>query len=1145
MHTPHCRLTPFPAASGRLARRSIELMMAALILAMAGLLSSWGSADASSLEPGFAESVVVSGLDGPTQIATLPDGRVLVAEQGGRLRLVKNGALVTTPVLSVTVNRTAEAGFDGVVADPNFASNGYIYVYYTATTPNAHNRISRFTMVGDTASAASEFVLLDLEDLTAFQHVGGAMRFGQDGKLYVGVGDNYTAANAQDMSTIKGKLLRLNADGSVPADNPFLSTTTGKARYIWALGLRNPYTLDVQRGTGRIFISDVGETSWEEINDGLAGANYGWPTTEGYTSDARFESPLYAYPHTADDSGGCAIVGGAFYNPVTSQFPTQYVGRYFFADFCNQWIKSYDPVSGDVANFATALAGEALTPAVANDGTMYYLNRTGTGNGGELRRIIYTGSLGPSIGSEPEDQLVSVGYPATFTVEASGNDPLTYQWMHNGATIPGATAPTYTTPPLGLSNDGDEYHVTVTNGFGQATSRHAVVTMTEDEPPTASIDTPPSGTLWSAGQTISFSGSASDAEDGVLAPAAYTWRVDFGHHASGTPSAHVHPFVAPFSGASGGSFVIPTVGETAPDVYYRIILTVHDSVGLTSTITRDIFPTTANVTLATNPSGLLVGLDGTPHNSPYSFTGVAGIERQLDAPSPQAVNGTLWAFSGWSDGGARTHTISTPSSDSTFTATFTAVPPSIVASPNPIQVCDGSGLGVSTLTWTSGTTVQVRIDSPTGAVFGSSPPGTSSNTTGKWVYEGRTFYLQDISSGTPGTTLASVAVHVTQQGCAPTGSLSASPNPIQVCDGSGLGVTTLTWSSSGATTVEVHLDSPSGPRFAVTGQGTFSRATGKWVYEGRTLYLQDISSGTPGTTLASVAVHVTQQGCAATGSLSASPNPIQVCDGSGLGVTTMTWSSSGATTVEVHLDSPSGPTFAVTGPGTFNYPTGKWVYEGRTLYLQNVSSGSPGTTLASTVVHLTTQGCWSLSASPNPIQVCSGSTGVTTLTWSSTGASTVEVHLDSPSGPRFAVTGPGTFSRATGNWVYEGRTFYLQNVSSGVPGTTLASTTVHLTQQGCPVNGSLSADPNPIQVCDGSGLGVSTLTWTTSGTTSVEVHIDSPTGPTFAVTGSGTSSNTTGKWVYEGRTFYLQNVSSGAPGTTLASTVVYLTTQGC
>jgi glucose/arabinose dehydrogenase len=424
-------------------------------------------------------------------MAFAPDGRIFVCLQNGSLRVVKNGALLPAPFLSVTVDANGERGLLGVAFDPNFASNNFVYVYYTATSPAIHNRVSRFTANGDVAVAGSETVLLELDNLSgATNHNGGAMHFGADGKLYIAVGENANAANAQTLANLLGKMLRLNADGTIPADNPFFNTATGKNRAIWALGLRNPYTFNFQPGTGRMFINDVGQNNSEEINDGIAASNYGWPFCEGQgcssTPPANYRAPLFAYEHTGAAPTGCAITGGVFYNPVTQQFPVEYIGKYFFADFCTSFIRTIDPASPAVsANFATG-AASPVDLQVSTDGSLYYLQRGGTG---ELRRVQYpAGQIPPTIGQHPQSQTVAEGQPVTFNVSATGATPFQYQWQRNNADIPNANSDSYTIPSASLADSGAQFRCIVTNAFGSATSNNATLTVTPNNPPATTHD---------------------------------------------------------------------------------------------------------------------------------------------------------------------------------------------------------------------------------------------------------------------------------------------------------------------------------------------------------------------------------------------------------------------------------------------------------------------------------------------------------------------------------------------------------------------------------------------------------------------------------------------------------------------------------
>lgn len=346
---------------------------------------------AAAVRDGFTETTVATGIARPTAMAFAPDGRLFVCEQGGRLRVVKDGALLATPFLTVTVNSAGERGLLGVAFDPNFPTNSFVYVYYTATTPVVHNRVSRFTADGDVAVPGSEVVLLELNQLTgATNHNGGALHFGPDGLLYIGVGENALGSNAQSLNNLLGKMLRIHPDGSIPATNPFYGTAAGANRAIWALGLRNPFTFAIEPLSGRMMINDVGQSAWEEINEGIPGANYGWPATEGPTVDGRFTSPLFAYPH---GSGVCAISGGTFYPAHASQYPAGYAGDYFFSDFCGGWIRQYDFVTGiHAVDFASGIPSP-VDLRVGPEGALYYLARGSGTNAGFVARIDFSGGL--------------------------------------------------------------------------------------------------------------------------------------------------------------------------------------------------------------------------------------------------------------------------------------------------------------------------------------------------------------------------------------------------------------------------------------------------------------------------------------------------------------------------------------------------------------------------------------------------------------------------------------------------------------------------------------------------------------------------------------------------------------------------------
>ena len=359
------------------------------------------------LPPGFIAETLATNLNAATAIAPAPDGRIFLAEQTGRLLVWKTGRLLEAPALTLHVTDYWERGLIGLTLDPDFPRVPQLFVLYVTDRPVVHHVLSRFTIRGDQVEPSSERILLEGDDQSRLGgtqpagHQGGALRFGSDGKLYVGLGEQTAGEPSQSLETLQGKILRLNPDGSIPADNPFYSRVSGKYRAIVCLGVRNPFGLAAQKETGRIFFTDVGASAFEEVNELAPGANYGWPRAEGFSTNQAFRNPLYAYSPAV----GQSICGGTFYSrsagaSAASLFPERWRGRFFFVDFMKHWIKAMDPMAPtNVTTFARGLHGPVAVEA-APDGSLLVLNRGAVwrdpkkfvANAGSLVRIRYAGA---------------------------------------------------------------------------------------------------------------------------------------------------------------------------------------------------------------------------------------------------------------------------------------------------------------------------------------------------------------------------------------------------------------------------------------------------------------------------------------------------------------------------------------------------------------------------------------------------------------------------------------------------------------------------------------------------------------------------------------------------------------------------------
>jgi len=628
-------------------------------------------------------TIIASGLTEPTDMRFLPDGSILITEKGGAIRVFKNGQLQDQPLITIPTKTGGERGVTAVEVDPNFTSNHYIYVAYTGM--DDHEKLSRLTVTGYTGGpgidalsidAGSEKILLASDQVAGNIHQGGGLAFGPDGKFYWSLGDNSNSSNSQNLSTIQGKILRftINPDGTIstPVDNPFVNTQ-GANPLIYALGFRNPFRF-VFTPNGTLLEGDVGGTAWEELNVVTRGANYGWPLAEGFCNNCGFANPIYAYPHTPLPEKAGAITAVMFY--TGTQLGPEYQNRVFIADYTRDFIRvlTFD------SNFTSLIdehtfddaAGTPIKLMEGPDGNIYQLN-------------IYPGELSviaPSGGNRAPTAVLTAtpayGKPAPLTVNFSSqgsSDPegsqLSYTWNFGDNTTSTDPNPTHIYATNGT------YVATLTVSDGEKTAQASQQIFVGNTAPSVQITTPVDESKYNAGNTISFSGTATDGEDGTLPDSAYRWTVVF-HHAD-----HIHPFADNIVGKTG-SIEIPTDSSQVSNTWYEISLTVTDSKGLATTQSVEVRPNLVNVTYSANNPNVVFTIDGIPYQGSYSEQGVVGVKHVLGALSPQADGDNQLVFSRWSDGGAQQHTITTPGSDTGYSVTFDTFVPHATFDPGAI-----------------------------------------------------------------------------------------------------------------------------------------------------------------------------------------------------------------------------------------------------------------------------------------------------------------------------------------------------------------------------------------------------------------------------------------------------------------------------
>ncbi len=635
-------------------RRSRISLITTLVALVAVSLCVSKIAEADSLPntgvpAGFTINSVAQGFNTPTTAQFAPDGRLFVAQKDGTIKIVKNGLTLAQPFyVTPKVNNYVDRGLLGMTLDPNFATNHYVYLLYTYDNQPGNNpapktgRLLRVTASGDVALAGSEQVILGTTVGTPSQpscenypvntncipadglsHGPDTVLFGPDGKMYVSIGEssNYNdvdvkAFRAQNLDSLSGKVLRLNPDGTAPADNPFYTGNPNDNRSkVYALGLRNPFRLGIRDADGLVVVGDVGWSGWEEVNVVFPGANFGWPCYEGnaqqngaggtaaYKDQAACQQmyaappdtlsfPKLTYPHPP----GSAIVGGIFY--TGTNYPAQYQGRYFFGDYAKNQIYTLqldandDLVPGSNTTFANNAAGP-VSFFKGPSGDIYYV---GILTGAVYHVTYSTANQAPTAFVAADKTYGAVPLTVNFTSAGSFDpegDALTYTWNFGDGT------PT--------SNEVNPTHIFTTSGTrtvkltikdtANNTATKTLAVYPGASAPTMTISSPANMSTAVANQTINFAGSAVDTTDGNIPANKLHWDLVIQH--CPLDSCHAHTVMS-VDGANG-SFVFPA--HDGP-YYIQITLSTTNSLGLTGTKTVNVYPVGQKITSALQFDGI-------------------------------------------------------------------------------------------------------------------------------------------------------------------------------------------------------------------------------------------------------------------------------------------------------------------------------------------------------------------------------------------------------------------------------------------------------------------------------------------------------------------------------------------------------------
>ncbi len=662
-------------------RRCIWLPLLVIIIILSPLLTSsaaHGQTNITSrslvLPPGFAVTRIAEGLTRPVDMAFAPDGDILVAEKGtgadetatAHVRLIRNGALQAAPVLALSVNAYWDSGLQSIALDPDFATNGFFYLWYntgsaaTGWSGTTVTRLSRFTFdaASGRADPASEVIQIDGVPWGKWHH-GGGLAFDEAGYLYVATGDAVDEANAQDLSSLNGKLLRIRpGDGGaqIPADNPFREVE-GALPEIFALGLRNPYRLTRHPTSGALYLGDVGDIAWEEVNrvivgSDAVGANYGWPLREGpcpkgqhlpcAAASAEYTEPAVAYAHPTEnwrDSNsvtGLTFWDGAQESPslVLADYNEQVLrlaeetadGAYTLALFAEE--------TGRIVDLETHAGGLYTLDLVA--GTISLIYATGVDNQAPVAQL----TVDQTWGASP----LLVAFSAAGTRD--GDDlSLTYRWDFGDGHQAESSAPAVE-------------HVYAADGTYQATlevvdargARSApveqTVTVYSGTWPEIVLEneTEPGRARFHGGDAVRYRVRYAGDAVALAVENPFAWRVDFHHN------QHVHPIVTGELGETNLLHVPVDNHDGSANVWFQFHLTMTAADGQPVAVSRNLRPRLVRLTVdaagaATEPTAAMV--DGVKHALPYTAAAIAGTMYTIETAAHRLSGERIEAFDRW------------------------------------------------------------------------------------------------------------------------------------------------------------------------------------------------------------------------------------------------------------------------------------------------------------------------------------------------------------------------------------------------------------------------------------------------------------------------------------------------------------------